>query len=119
KGELLNPTNLTTQGQKWGVVPLTKQVGRRLKLKVKLESDAAAAVLAEHWVGAGRRIKNLVVVTLGTGVGLGVMANGEIVRSGRNLHTEGGHIMLHPEDKIYPCGCGNYGCAEAFLSGRN
>src|SRR5690606_22842394 len=42
KGELLNPTNLTAQGQKWGVVPLTKQVGRRLKLKVTLESDAAA-----------------------------------------------------------------------------
>lgn len=119
KGLLMNPTNLKTLGHEWGVVPLIKDVEKKLKIKMKLENDAAAAVLAEAWVGAGRPHQNVVVITLGTGVGVGVIANGQLVRSGRHLHTEIGHITIDYKDRTWLCGCGNYGCAEAFLSGSN
>ena len=119
KGTLLNPTNLKTQGEMWGVVPLTSKLERALKVRFFLENDAAAAALAEYWRGAGRGAENLISVTLGTGLGVGVIANGQLVRSGRNLHPEAGHIIISHGEKEWLCGCGNYGCAEAFLSGVN
>lgn len=119
KGALLNPTNLKTEGREWGVVPLARAVEKKIRIPVRLENDAAAATLAERWVGVGRKVDNFIVVTLGTGVGVGVMANGHLVRSGRQLHTEAGHITLDMNDREWRCGCGNYGCAESFLSGMN
>lgn len=119
QGRLLNPTNLKTLGHEWGVVPLVKLVEKKLKIKLKLENDAASAAQAETWVGVGRKSQDVVVVTLGTGLGVGVIANGQLVRSGRHLHTEAGHIIIDYKDRSWLCGCGNYGCAEAFLSGRN
>lgn len=119
RGLLLNPTNLKTHGEEWGVVPLVREVQKKLKLPVVLENDAAAAVLAEHWLGAGRKTDDLVVVTLGTGLGVGVFTNGQLVRSGRHLHPEAGHITIDYKDREWLCGCGNFGCAEAFLSGVN
>lgn len=119
KGLLLNPTNMTTQGEHWGVVPLIRELRKKVKIPVQLENDAAAAALAEYWLGGAKKIKNSVIITLGTGVGVGVIANGELVRSGRMLHPEGGHIILSYGNKDWPCGCGNLGCAEAMLSGRN
>jgi glucokinase len=118
-GVLLNPTNLKTNGQRWGDVPLTQLVEKKLKIKTKLENDAAAATLAEYWIGVGKGSDNILSITLGTGLGVGIITNGKLVRSGRNLHTEGGHIILDYQDKDWLCGCGNYGCAEAFLSGVN
>ena len=119
RGLLLNPTNLKTRGKSWGVVPLIREVEKKLKIKLHLENDAAAAAWAEHWVGKERGVQNLLIVTLGTGVGVGVLTNGDLVRSGRNLHPEAGHIIIDYKDKEWLCGCGNYGCAEAFLSGVN
>lgn len=119
KGLLLNPTNLKTLGHEWGVVPIIKEVEKKLKIKMKLENDAAAAALAEAWIGLGRRCKNIMVITLGTGVGVGVIVNNQLIRSGRHLHTEAGHITIDYKDRSWRCGCGNYGCAEAFLSGSN
>lgn len=119
RGVLLNATNLKTKGKKWGVVPLVAKLEKKLKIKLKLENDAAAAAFAEYWLGSERKIENILVVTLGTGVGVGVLANGQLVRSGRNLHPEAGHIILDYKDREWLCGCGNYGCAEAFLSGVN
>lgn len=119
QGLLLNPTNLKTLGHEWGVVPLIKEVEKKLKIKMQLENDAAAAALAEQWIGVGRAHQNITVVTLGTGVGVGVITNGQLVRSGRHLHTEAGHITIDYQDQTWLCGCGNYGCAEAFLSGSN
>lgn len=119
KGLLLDPTNFKTNGQSWGVVSLVDEVKRRLMLPLYLENDAAAAALAERWKGAGQNSENAVVITLGTGIGVGVIANGQLVRSGRYLHPEGGHIIVESEKKEALCGCGNYGCAEAYLSGTN
>lgn len=119
KGTLLNPTNLKTDKEGWGEVPLVRELQKALKVKVLLENDAAAAVLAEMWKGEAKKHKNIIAVTLGTGLGVGVVANGLLVRSGRNLHPEAGHICIDMNDREFRCGCGNYGCAESFLSGHN
>jgi glucokinase len=114
-GKLLDPTNFGWTAPL--TVSVTRELSRALQIPVLLENDAAAAALAEGWKGKGG--KNFVVVTLGTGVGLGVVCNGQLFRGGRALHPEGGHILLHPGDSSAPCGCGNFGCAEAYLSGKN
>lgn len=120
KGILLDPTNFFTSQKSWGVVPLVAQLKKAFRKPVILENDAAAAVLGEMWKGGhGRKSKNIVAMTLGTGVGVGVIANGELVRAGRGLHPEGGHIPINAEDKNFPCGCGAYGCIEAFLAGSH
>jgi glucokinase len=114
-GKLLDPTNFGWTSPL--VVNIGRELSRALRIPVNLENDAAAAVLAECWKGGGG--KNCAVITLGTGVGLGVVCDGQLVRGGRGLHPEGGHILLRPGDASAPCGCGNLGCAEAFLSGVN
>lgn len=119
KGELLEPTNFSRNGHLWGKVPLTQLLSKKLKRRVYLENDAAAAALAEHWVGAGKNYQNMIVLTLGTGLGTGIICNGHLVRSGRHLHPEAGHMIIQVNDESAPCGCGNLGCAEAYLSGGN
>lgn len=119
KGVLLDPTNFTSGNGSWGRVPLAQILSRRLKLPVRLENDAAAAMLGEHWCGAAKKYNNAMILTLGTGLGTAIIANGELVRAGRHLHTEAGHLILRAYDSSAPCGCGNLGCAEAYLSGRN
>jgi glucokinase len=119
KGLLLDPTNFTSSLGRWGKVPIAALLSRRLGREVLLENDAAAAILAESWIGAARKKKNAMILTLGTGLGTGIIANGKLVRAGRGLHPEAGHMIIHFADKNAPCGCGNLGCAEAFLSGRN
>ncbi len=120
RGLLLDPTNFASaSGETWGVVPISKPLSEGLNgLAVVLENDAAAAVLAEHWVGAARGVEDCMIITLGTGVGTGMMVGGRLVRAGRGLHTEGGHVILRAGDESAPCGCGNLGCVEAYLSGR-
>jgi glucokinase len=120
KGTLLDPTNFRSKVHgPWGTVPITRLLGRKLKLPVRLENDAAASLLAEHWVGAARRKKNVMILTLGTGLGTAFLCNGKLIRGGHGLHTEAGHLILNPHDRTAPCGCGNLGCAEAYLSGKN
>lgn len=118
-GILMDPTNMLTDGKGWGQVPIVDLLHSKLKRRIFLENDAAAAVLAENWVGVAKGYKNAIILTLGTGLGVGVICNNELVRSGRCLHPEGGHISLRAGDRSAPCGCGNLGCAEAYLSGRN
>lgn len=120
KGVLLDPTNFKTEGQGWGEVPLIDLITQKLAINWCLENDAAAAALGEGWVGVAKQEKNFVMVTLGTGLGVGAVCNGEIVRSGQYLHPEAGHIIIdafNVENAL--CGCGDYGCAEALLSGKN
>lgn len=119
KGVLLDPTNFVSDLGRWGRVPFTAILEKKLQRKVFLENDAAAAILAEHWVGAAKNHKNAIILTLGTGLGTGIICNGELVRSGHHFHTEAGHMVIRAGDPTATCGCGNLGCAEAFLSGRN
>lgn len=119
RGTWLNPTNLKTEGAAWGEVPVIKALTEALQLPCYLENDAACAAIAEAWLGHGREVDNFISVTLGTGVGVGVWLNGALLRSGRYLHTELGHIIIDSSPQAAPCGCGNTGCAEAYLSGAN
>ncbi|HTL12343.1 MAG TPA: ROK family protein [Bdellovibrionota bacterium] len=118
-GILLDPTNIFTGGRSWGKVPIARLLSQRLRMPVTLENDAAAAVLAEKWRGAARTVDNAVMLTLGTGLGVGVICDGNLVRSGRGMHPEGGHILLRYGDKSAACACGTLGCAEAFLAGHS
>ncbi len=119
KGILLDPTNFASKEGTWGIVPLASILSKKLKRPVTLENDAAAAMLAEHWLGAAKKFNNAMILTLGTGLGTGIISNGELVRAGQHMHPEAGHIIINYGDRTAPCGCGNFGCAEAYLSGRS
>ncbi len=119
KGVLLDPTNFFTDKKSWGVLNLVASLKKIFKKPVLLENDAAAAVLAEKWKGGHGKTGNILAMTLGTGVGVGILANGELVRAGRGLHPEASHIPLNLDNKDYPCGCGAYGCIEAYLGGNH
>jgi len=118
KGILLDPTNFAGPEGRWGRVNICRVLTRALGLPCTLENDAAAAILAEHWLGKAKGIPDAMILTLGTGLGTGVIANGSLIRAGGGLHTEAGHIILNENDPHALCGCGNRGCAEAYLSGN-
>lgn len=120
RGLLLDPTNFFTGTQSWGVLPLIKDLQKIFRKPVVLENDAAAAVLGERWKGGHGKGENLIAITLGTGVGIGVIANGQLVRAGQGLHPEASHFHIGAgEAKDYPCGCGQNGCMEAHLAGHH
>ncbi len=89
---------------------LEKQLGSR----VILENDANAAALGEKWMGAGRETDDLVLLTLGTGIGGGIICGGRILRGYLGMAGELGHITVVPNG--YPCGCGSQGCVEKYSS---
>lgn len=111
RGILLQPTNFP----RWGNIPIKKPLEKNLKIPVLLQNDAAAAAMAEGWRGAAKKSKNWIVLTLGTGLGTGIIMNRQVFMGGSGLGPEAGHMIV--TDKKYLCGCGNYGCAEAVLSG--
>ncbi|HTS28918.1 MAG TPA: ROK family protein [Bryobacteraceae bacterium] len=94
--------------------PVRDEVSRRLGTKVILENDANAAALGEKWIGAGRDVDDLVLLTLGTGVGGGIISCGRVMRGFVGMAGELGHITVVPNGN--PCGCGNQGCLEKHAS---
>jgi glucokinase len=118
-GELLDPTNFFTDGKSWGRLSLLDPLRAKWpRWKFFLDNDAAAAVLGEAWLG-GVASDNLLVMTLGTGVGVGVLVDGQLVRTRGGLHPESSHIPLNCTDTAVRCGCGNLGCIEAYLAGSH
>lgn len=91
---------------------LTKLLGG---MRVEGGNDANVAALGEMWKGGGQGHKNLVAVTLGTGVGGGIIINGEIMTGATGAGGEIGHIHVEDNEKE-ACGCGNYGCLEEYAS---
>ncbi|MFZ1700557.1 MAG: ROK family protein, partial [Pyrinomonadaceae bacterium] len=85
-----------------------------LGLPVTLENDATAAAIGEHWIGASRGTNNSIVVTLGTGVGGGLIVDGQPFRGIDGTAGEIGHICVEPDG--HPCGCGSHGCIEQYAS---
>jgi glucokinase len=79
-----------------------------------LENDANAAALGEKWMGAGRDVDDLVLLTLGTGIGGGIISGGRVLRGFVGMAGELGHITVVPNGN--PCGCGNQGCLEKHAS---
>lgn len=98
----------------WTEVPLRAILEERVQLPVFVDNDANAAAYVEAWVGAGRGCRSLVVLTLGTGVGGGIVLDGKIWRGSSGLAAEIGHMIVEPEGEL--CGCGCRGCLEAYAS---
>ncbi|MGG1479867.1 ROK family glucokinase [Bacillus smithii] len=95
--------------------PLKQALEKETGLPVVVENDANCAALGEMWKGAGNGAANLVCVTLGTGVGGGVIANGDIVLGAKGAAGEIGHIVVEIEDG-FSCNCGKKGCLETVAS---
>lgn len=99
----------------WGYKEVTKELSERTGLPCKAGNDANVAALGEMWKGGGQGHKDLVAVTLGTGVGGGIIINGKVVTGCNGSGGEIGHI--HVEDnETEVCGCGNLGCLEEYAS---
>jgi len=94
--------------------PIRDEIERLLQSPVLLENDANAAALGEKWMGAGRDVQDLVLLTLGTGIGGGIICNGKVLHGFVGMAGELGHITVVPGGN--PCGCGNNGCLEKHAS---
>lgn len=99
----------------WGIVPVEQEMTRLTGLKAKAGNDANVAALGEMWQGGGRGYKDIVMVTLGTGVGGGIVINGHILPGADGAAGEIGHIPMR-DDEEECCGCGKKGCLEQYAS---
>lgn len=112
RGMLLEPVNLPS----WRQYPLRDRLSEACHLPVAFENDANAAAYGEKWGGAGRKAHSLVLLTLGTGVGCGIII-GDLILDGEHSHGgECGHILVNPAPDAARCGCGKTGCLEAYAS---
>jgi glucokinase len=98
----------------WIDYPVRDIIERSLGVPIFLENDAKAAALGERWLGAGRGADNMVMITLGTGIGGAIILNGKIFYGMNGMAGEFGHVTVEPNG--VPCGCGNHGCAERYAS---
>jgi glucokinase len=94
--------------------PLTEILGNRLNLRCFLENDANAAAIGESWLGASKKIQNSIYITLGTGVGGGIIIDGRLLRGVNGTAAEIGHVCVGPFG--VSCGCGSRGCLEQYCS---
>jgi glucokinase len=100
----------------WRGEPLRDDVAARIGLPVVVENDANAAAWAEFRFGAGRDARDLVCVTVGTGIGGGIVLDGALYRGRFGIGAEFGHMRVVPDGRR--CGCGQRGCWEQYCSGR-
>jgi glucokinase len=103
----------------WENYPARAEIERRLGLprndaRVVLENDARVAALGEQWLGAARGVPNMAVLTLGTGIGGGIVLGGRIWHGMNGMAGEFGHVTVEPDGHL--CGCGNRGCSEQYAS---
>ena len=99
----------------WGVVPIEKDLAEISGMKVRAANDANIAALGEAWMGGGKGCDSVVMVTLGTGIGGGIVINNQIITGHHGAAGEIGHIVVNP-DEILECNCGNHGCIEQYAS---
>lgn len=112
RGILLNPPNLPS----WHQAPIGAVLREAFGVEVRIENDANAAALAEHAYGAGRGVKDMVYLTMSTGVGAGVIADGRLLKGAYGGAGEAGHLPV--EFPGIACRCGLYGCLEAYVGGN-
>lgn len=108
-------TVLSTPNLGWRNFPLRDLVANAVGHEATLDNDANTAALGEWWRGAGRRADSLVALTLGTGIGGGVIIDGEVYHGASDAAGEVGHMTIDATGR--KCSCGNYGCLEAYASG--
>ena len=110
KGFVTNSNNLPVLEN----FPLRDEIERLLGAPIILENDANAAALGEKWMGAGKEVDDLVLLTLGTGIGGGIIGGGRVLHGAVGMAGELGHMTIDPNGN--PCGCGNFGCLEKIAS---
>lgn len=110
QGVILNSNNLSFLEN----FPLRDEIEKRLGAPVILENDANAAALGESWIGTGADVDDLVLLTLGTGIGGGIIYKGRVMHGFLGMAGELGHLTVVPNGN--PCGCGNIGCLEKHAS---
>lgn len=99
----------------WDIINVAKEMAECTGMPVKVGNDANVAALGEMWQGGGKGRKNVVMVTLGTGVGGGVITDGKVVTGSKGAGGEIGHIIVNDKETD-PCGCGQRGCLEQYAS---
>jgi glucokinase len=113
QGLLVAPVNMPA----WRNFPLRDQLSQHCALPVTFANDAAAAAFGEYWLGAGRNVHSLVLLTLGTGIGGGIIVEGKSIDGFHSHGAECGHIVIDYHDDARICGCGRPGHLEAYASG--
>jgi len=108
---------LWTPNLGWKNYPIRDRIAERLGLPAALDNDANCATFGEWWQGAGRGVRTLAGLTLGTGIGGGLVLDGRLVRGASGTAGEFGHTTIDLTGRR--CKCGNYGCLEAYASGPN
>jgi glucokinase len=93
---------------------IERDLGRALGVRVVADNDAHCHALAEAWIGAARRTSTFLLITLGSGIGSGVVVDGKVYRGATGYGCELGHMIFRPDGRV--CGCGNRGCLEAYVS---
>ena len=99
----------------WGVFNIAEELSRLTGFPVKAGNDANVAALGEFWKGGGQGCENMVFVTLGTGVGGGIVIEGKLLHGAHGSGAEIGHMVLNRHETAV-CGCGKRGCVEQYLS---
>lgn len=99
-----------------GVLPLADMLSKRCDIPVYVTNDANAAAIGEMTYGTAKGMKNFIVITLGTGVGSGIVINGQVVYGNDGFAGELGHVTMVRGDNGRLCGCGRRGCLEAYCS---
>ena len=110
-GRIVEATNLPL----WKGFPIASRLGERLDRPICLLNDANAAAFGEYWAGAGRSTRSLVLITLGTGIGCGIVESGRILEGRHGMGGEYGHVTIQM-DGGRPCSCGRSGHLEAYAS---
>lgn len=110
KGEVPTAVNLH-----WGYKNVAGELEESLGMKVRVGNDANVAALGEMWMGGGKGTSNLILLTLGTGVGGGVIIDGKIITGAHGAGGEVGHAAVEPAETEH-CNCGNQGCLEQMAS---
>jgi glucokinase len=108
---------LLTPNLGWVNMPLRQIIHDRMGLPAALDNDANCAVLGEWWVGAARGARHAIGITIGTGIGGGLILDGRLYHGASDVAGEIGHTTIDTEGRR--CKCGNYGCLEAYASGPN
>ncbi len=108
---------LLTPNLGWVNMPLRQRLGDALGLRTALDNDANCAILGEWWRGAARGTKVAVGLTIGTGIGGGIIIDGRLYHGASDIAGEVGHMTIDANGRH--CKCGNYGCVEAYASGPN
>ncbi len=108
---------LLTPNLGWVNMPLRQIIHDRLALPAALDNDANCAVLGEWWVGAARGARHAIGITIGTGIGGGLILDGRLYHGASDVAGEIGHTTIDTDGRR--CKCGNYGCLEAYASGPN